>query len=134
MRVLALLWILGFLLEEVQAWGFRNGIFHNSIWLGKKKKCLLVVAARNVGTLLEAGHQLQIQKALSAKLVCLLFTKTSAVFSFLACDQLPVFIRTFFLCLCAANVIFTKRLIVRKINRPSSSPAASIVPNCMFMA
>ncbi|KAI3355998.1 hypothetical protein L3Q82_017269 [Scortum barcoo] len=34
MRVFALLWIIGFLLKEAQAWGFKNGIFHNSIWLG----------------------------------------------------------------------------------------------------
>ncbi|KAM9850545.1 tumor necrosis factor-inducible gene 6 protein [Aulostomus maculatus] len=33
MRVFALLWTLGFLLKEAQAWGFKNGIFHNSIWL-----------------------------------------------------------------------------------------------------
>ncbi|AWP13621.1 putative tumor necrosis factor-inducible 6 protein [Scophthalmus maximus] len=33
MHVLALLWTLGLLLKEAQAWGFRNGIFHNSIWL-----------------------------------------------------------------------------------------------------
>lgn len=41
MRVFALLWTVGFLLKEAQAWGFKNGIFHNSIWLGKK--CFLVV-------------------------------------------------------------------------------------------
>lgn len=35
MRVLTFLWIFGFLLKEAQAWGFKNGIFHNSIWLGK---------------------------------------------------------------------------------------------------
>ncbi|MEQ2230067.1 Tumor necrosis factor-inducible protein 6 protein [Ilyodon furcidens] len=33
MHVLALLWTLVLLLKEAQAWGFRNGIFHNSIWL-----------------------------------------------------------------------------------------------------
>ncbi|KAM6934600.1 tumor necrosis factor-inducible gene 6 protein [Xenentodon cancila] len=33
MHVSALLWILGFLLKEAQAWDYRNGIFHNSIWL-----------------------------------------------------------------------------------------------------
>lgn len=34
MRILALLWTLALLLQEVQAWGYKNGIFHNSIWLG----------------------------------------------------------------------------------------------------
>lgn len=34
MHILALLCTLGLLLQEVQAWGYRNGIFHNSIWLG----------------------------------------------------------------------------------------------------
>ncbi|XP_007569328.1 tumor necrosis factor-inducible gene 6 protein [Poecilia formosa] len=29
----ALLWTLILLLKEAQSWGFRNGIFHNSIWL-----------------------------------------------------------------------------------------------------
>uniref|UniRef100_A0A8C6WTW7 Tumor necrosis factor-inducible gene 6 protein n=1 Tax=Neogobius melanostomus TaxID=47308 RepID=A0A8C6WTW7_9GOBI len=33
MRVWALLWALGLLLKEVHAWGYRNGVFHNSIWL-----------------------------------------------------------------------------------------------------
>ncbi|KAG7219725.1 hypothetical protein INR49_018888 [Caranx melampygus] len=33
MRLLALLWTFGFLLKEAQAWGFKDGIFHNSIWL-----------------------------------------------------------------------------------------------------
>uniref|UniRef100_A0AAQ6IL63 Tumor necrosis factor, alpha-induced protein 6 n=1 Tax=Anabas testudineus TaxID=64144 RepID=A0AAQ6IL63_ANATE len=33
MRVVALLWTVGFLLKEAQAWSFKNGIFHNSIWL-----------------------------------------------------------------------------------------------------
>ncbi|XP_075886809.1 tumor necrosis factor-inducible gene 6 protein [Nelusetta ayraudi] len=33
MRVSILLWTFGFLLKEAQAWGFKNGIFHNSIWL-----------------------------------------------------------------------------------------------------
>lgn len=35
MRVFILLWTFGFVLKEAQAWGFKNGIFHNSIWLGK---------------------------------------------------------------------------------------------------
>lgn len=35
MRALVLLWTLGSLLEETRPWGFRNGIFHNSIWLGE---------------------------------------------------------------------------------------------------
>ncbi|XP_035629935.1 tumor necrosis factor-inducible gene 6 protein-like isoform X2 [Oncorhynchus keta] len=34
MRVFAVIWAIGFFLKEAQAWGFRNGIFHNSIWLG----------------------------------------------------------------------------------------------------
>ncbi|XP_076012932.1 tumor necrosis factor-inducible gene 6 protein isoform X2 [Genypterus blacodes] len=33
MRVLAVLYALCFLVNETQAWGIRNGIFHNSIWL-----------------------------------------------------------------------------------------------------
>ncbi|KAM4561318.1 tumor necrosis factor-inducible gene 6 protein [Fundulus diaphanus] len=33
MHVLALLLTLVLLLKEAQAWGFKNGIFHNSIWL-----------------------------------------------------------------------------------------------------
>ncbi|XP_023192240.1 tumor necrosis factor-inducible gene 6 protein [Xiphophorus maculatus] len=33
MHVWALLWTLVLLLKEAQSWGFRNGIFHNSIWL-----------------------------------------------------------------------------------------------------
>ncbi|XP_041724849.1 tumor necrosis factor-inducible gene 6 protein-like [Coregonus clupeaformis] len=33
MRVFAVIWAIGFFLKEAQAWGFRNGIFHNSIWL-----------------------------------------------------------------------------------------------------
>ncbi|XP_030283416.1 tumor necrosis factor-inducible gene 6 protein [Sparus aurata] len=33
MRVFTLLLSLGFLLKEARAWGFKNGIFHNSIWL-----------------------------------------------------------------------------------------------------
>ncbi|XP_034042990.1 tumor necrosis factor-inducible gene 6 protein [Thalassophryne amazonica] len=33
MQLLALLCTVGLLLEEVHTWGFRNGIFHNSIWL-----------------------------------------------------------------------------------------------------
>ena len=36
MRVFTLLLSLGFLLKEARAWGFKNGIFHNSIWLGKQ--------------------------------------------------------------------------------------------------
>lgn len=34
MRILALLWTLALLLQEVQAWSYKDGIFHNSIWLG----------------------------------------------------------------------------------------------------
>ncbi|XP_034418197.1 tumor necrosis factor-inducible gene 6 protein [Cyclopterus lumpus] len=33
MRFFALLWTLCFLLKEARAWGYKNGIFHNSIWL-----------------------------------------------------------------------------------------------------
>ncbi|PWA19441.1 hypothetical protein CCH79_00017180, partial [Gambusia affinis] len=33
MHVWALLWTLVLLLNEAQSWSFRNGIFHNSIWL-----------------------------------------------------------------------------------------------------
>ncbi|XP_028447413.1 tumor necrosis factor-inducible gene 6 protein isoform X1 [Perca flavescens] len=33
MRFFALLWTLGFLLKEARAWSYKNGIFHNSIWL-----------------------------------------------------------------------------------------------------
>ncbi|XP_074513655.1 tumor necrosis factor-inducible gene 6 protein [Sebastes fasciatus] len=33
MRFFTFLWTLGFLLEEAQAWGYKNGVFHNSIWL-----------------------------------------------------------------------------------------------------
>lgn len=40
MRVLALLWLLGFVLKEVEAWSYSNGIFHNSIWLGKTERFL----------------------------------------------------------------------------------------------
>lgn len=40
MRLLALLWTLALLLQEVQAWGYRNGIFHNSIWLGTYSEVL----------------------------------------------------------------------------------------------
>lgn len=34
MRLFFLISTLVFLLKEAQAWGFKNGIFHNSIWLG----------------------------------------------------------------------------------------------------
>lgn len=40
MRILALLWTLGLLLQELQAWGYKNGIFHNSIWLGTYSEVL----------------------------------------------------------------------------------------------
>ncbi|KAK2840251.1 hypothetical protein Q5P01_013991 [Channa striata] len=33
MRVSAFLWTLVFVLEEAQAWSYKNGVFHNSIWL-----------------------------------------------------------------------------------------------------
>ncbi|KAK7913731.1 hypothetical protein WMY93_013942 [Mugilogobius chulae] len=33
MRICVLLWTLGLLLKEIHTWGYRNGIFHNSIWL-----------------------------------------------------------------------------------------------------
>ncbi|XP_013889413.1 tumor necrosis factor-inducible gene 6 protein [Austrofundulus limnaeus] len=33
MRVLLFLWTFCFLLKEVRPWGYRNGVFHNSIWL-----------------------------------------------------------------------------------------------------
>ncbi|XP_059895372.1 tumor necrosis factor-inducible gene 6 protein [Gadus macrocephalus] len=33
MRVVAVLWVFGFLLDEAYSWGFQNGVFHNSIWL-----------------------------------------------------------------------------------------------------
>ena len=36
MHLLALLWTLGLLLKETQEWSYKNGIFHNSIWLGKE--------------------------------------------------------------------------------------------------
>lgn len=50
MRVLALLWLLGFVLKEVEAWSYSNGIFHNSIWLGKTERLLFfrAVVARNI--------------------------------------------------------------------------------------
>ncbi|KAA8593069.1 hypothetical protein FQN60_018524 [Etheostoma spectabile] len=37
MRLFALLWTLGFLMKEARAWGYKNGIFHNSIWLASTK-------------------------------------------------------------------------------------------------
>uniref|UniRef100_A0A3B5AU71 Tumor necrosis factor, alpha-induced protein 6 n=1 Tax=Stegastes partitus TaxID=144197 RepID=A0A3B5AU71_9TELE len=33
MLLLTLLWTLSVLLTETHSWGFKNGIFHNSIWL-----------------------------------------------------------------------------------------------------
>ncbi|KAG7467220.1 hypothetical protein MATL_G00150980 [Megalops atlanticus] len=33
MRLLGLIWAACFVLQEVRAWGFKNGILHNSIWL-----------------------------------------------------------------------------------------------------
>lgn len=35
MRTCSIIWLLCLLLEEAGAWGFKDGILHNSIWLGK---------------------------------------------------------------------------------------------------
>lgn len=34
--MIILIYLFVFLWEEAHGWGFKNGIFHNSIWLGKK--------------------------------------------------------------------------------------------------
>lgn len=34
--MIILIYVLVLLWEEAHGWGFKNGIFHNSIWLGKK--------------------------------------------------------------------------------------------------
>lgn len=51
MRALVLLWTLGSLLEETRPWGFRNGIFHNSIWLGEDTGTPAVGGGREGGRL-----------------------------------------------------------------------------------
>ncbi len=69
MRVFTLILTLGFLLKEAQAWGFRNGIFHNSIWLGKylyfccrsqKNVALLIVVDCSLLIVMKAKTQMRI--------------------------------------------------------------------------
>lgn len=36
-KMIVLIFFCALLWDETQSWGFKNGVLHNSIWLGKKK-------------------------------------------------------------------------------------------------